>query len=574
MLFFLFVIGFVDAQQDSIEFKLEKIQKSSSDSIKSLLFNELSATSASLKQIKDQQRFADSAFAYAKKSNNASVLIQSINSQINVAIKQQDTTRVYQLFKDGLELNQKSSISILDDNFLRFKLIEIYYKVRQGKFSSDVGILEYEKVYKLVEKTDKYDVITEILGRMSLLYRNRKELGKALNYNTLEQEFAEKSGNKKEVAAAKITELDLSHQLLPSSSNPADVAPLILKAKEAEAYMRENKILDFLPFSQLYLAKFYVHQNSYKEGKNVLLSISDSLSVRVVFSKYEQLCEIAKSTQDLEGYREYTLKFKPLAYSTKRSFVALNVHNYLIDYFIKSQQKDSASFYANKLEGNLQRVDTTQFLDYVYFSYDVLSNHFSNVNNKEKSNRYREYANNVTKRLVANQKQAFVNMIKYKEEVKALQNENSNLTSAISFFRKNLVYIILFSIVLLLMVFYFFKKYKKSDQTSKSLEEEKKDIIKNSERKNIILNNKQKIYLDDIKYVKSDRNYVEFYYKDKKMVDRNHLKNVMMELPPNFVQVHRSYVINKNFIKVINANSLVLEPNTEIPVSRTFKKNI
>ncbi len=56
------------------------------------------------------------------------------------------------------------------------------------------------------------------------------------------------------------------------------------------------------------------------------------------------------------------------------------------------------------------------------------------------------------------------------------------------------------------------------------------------------------------------------------MIDRNHLKNVSAQLPPNFVKVHRSYIVNKNYIKVINSNSLLLQSNVEIPVSRTFKK--
>ena len=337
--------------------------------------------------------------------------------------------------------------------------------------------------------------------------------------------------------------------------------------------MNKHQILDILPFAQLYLAKFYIHETSYKKGEDVLNSISDSLSIRVVFSKYEQLCEIAKSTNNLKSYRKYTLKFKPVAYQTKRPFVALNVHNYLIDYFTKSNQKDSAVFYVYKLEKNLQDVDTTQFLDYVYFSYDVLSNHFIDLD-KNKSIKYKTYANNINKQIITNQKEAFINIIKYREEVENLQDKNFHLTSTVSIIKNNMFSIIIVSLILLVLVFYFFKAYKKSDKKSKSIEEEKEEIIKKVERKNIILSNKQKIYLDDLKYIKADRNYVEFYLADKKMMDRNHLKNVLEELPPNFIKIHRSYIVNKNYIKVINSNYLILIDKTEIPVSRTFKANL
>jgi DNA-binding LytR/AlgR family response regulator len=58
------------------------------------------------------------------------------------------------------------------------------------------------------------------------------------------------------------------------------------------------------------------------------------------------------------------------------------------------------------------------------------------------------------------------------------------------------------------------------------------------------------------------------------MLDRNLLKNVLEQLPPNFTKTHRSYIVNKNYIKTINSDSVVLTPNIEIPISRTFKNNV
>ena len=556
-----------------IQEKLEALKKTKYDSTRSILYNQLSQKSGLLKLTENQEKYADSAVFYAEKSKVPKLIIRSFTSKINAAIVKQDTTTVYYFFRKGLKLAKEKNISKLNNDFLKFKIREIYYSIRQGKISSEKGLLEFKNLYEEIKTTQKYDIITELVGRISLLHRNRKELGKALNYNNLEIKYAEKSNNSKEVASAKITELDISYQLIPRPIKSKDVIPLIKKAKEAEIYMIENDILDILPFAKLYLAKFYIHETSYKKGENVLNSISDSLNARIVFSKYEQLCEIAKSTNNLTSYRLYSLKFKPVAYKTKRSFVALNVHNYLLDYFTKSNQKDSAVFYAEKLENNLQQVDTTQFLDYVYFSYDALSNHYIDID-KNKSIKYKTYANRITQQIIANQKEAFVNIIKYREEVESLQEKNSTLSATLSVIKNNLFSIIAISFILLAFLFYYFKAYKKSDKKSKIIEEEKDEIKRKVERKNIVLSNKQKIYLDDIKYIKAERNYVEYYYKDKKMLDRNHLKNVLEQLPPNFIKTHRSYIINKNFIKVINSNSVILEPNIEIPVSRTFKTNL
>ena len=553
--------------------KLSFLKTTTNDSLKSVLYNEISEKAALLKLDDKQSQFADSAIYFSKKANIPTLYIRSITSKINAAIVKQDTATVNQLFKEGLNFAKTKPVKKDNSYFLKFKIREIYFKIRQGKLTSKEGLLEFQSIYNAIKTSDKYDIITELVGRISLLYRNRKELGKALNYNTLEIEYAQKSNNAKEVASAKITELDLSYQLIPRPIKSEDVLPLIKKAKEAEVYMRKNEIFDILPFAQLYLAKFYIHETSYKKGEDLLNSISDSSSTRIVFSKYEQLCEIAKSTNHLKKYRAYTLKFKPVAYKTKRPFVALNVHNYLIDYFVKSKQKDSASFYANKLEYNLHQVDTTQFLDYVYFSYDVLSNHYLE-SNTTKSLQYKDYANRITQQIVANQKEAFLNIIKYREEVENLQDKNSNLQTTVSVIKNNLFLIVAIALVLLAFVFYYFKAYKKSNEKSKIIAEEKEEIIKKVERKSIILNNKQKIYLDDIKFIKAERNYVEYYYNDKKMLDRNLLKNVLEQLPPNFTKTHRSYIVNKNYIKTINSDSVVLTPNIEIPISRTFKNNV
>jgi len=82
------------------------------------------------------------------------------------------------------------------------------------------------------------------------------------------------------------------------------------------------------------------------------------------------------------------------------------------------------------------------------------------------------------------------------------------------------------------------------------------------------------VYLDSLKYIKSDGNYLEFVTTDKTIIDRNKLKDILDQLPPNFVHVHRSYVINKNFIEALNSRSLFLKPNIQIPISRTYKSNI
>ena len=108
----------------------------------------------------------------------------------------------------------------------------------------------------------------------------------------------------------------------------------------------------------------------------------------------------------------------------------------------------------------------------------------------------------------------------------------------------------------------------------KEVEYEKEEIAKKVEQTAIVLNNRSKIYLNQLKYIKSDGNYLEFVTEDKTIIDRNKLKNILDELPPNFVRVHRSYVINKNYIQAMNSTTIVLTSDIRIPLSRTFKSNL
>jgi hypothetical protein len=508
------------------------------------------------------------------KSDSDALKLRSILSQVLVYRILKDTAQVTHLFQKGFKTLENSILNYNQTDVISFKLEHIEYQIRREKITANNAIARCQELYNILDGSENYKLITEIVGRLSLLHRNKKELGEALNYNLLEQEYARKSNQPRELAAAMITELDLSYQLLPKPAKSEYVTPLIEKAQAAEMYMRENEIFDILPFAKLYLAKFYIQENNYQKSEEILISIEDSTSSsRVVFSKYEHLSEIAKSTNDFDSYRAYTLKFKPVAYSTKRPFVALNVHNYLLDYFVKTNQKDSAIFYAYKLEQNLREVDTTQFLDYLRFSYNVLSDHYFEID-KDKSYLYRTYANTLNEQIVAKQKESLVNIIKYRDDIQNLKSENIDLYSSVSFFKKNFNLILVISIILIGIVIYLIFVYKKTKASSKLILKEKSEIIKKTERKNIVLNNKQKIYLDEVEFIKSDRNYVEFYMATKKIIDRNNLKNTISKLPPNFVQVHRSYVVNKNFIKVANSNNLIMKSQVEIPISRTFKKNI
>ncbi|EDP97121.1 LytTR family DNA-binding domain-containing protein [Kordia algicida OT-1] len=176
---------------------------------------------------------------------------------------------------------------------------------------------------------------------------------------------------------------------------------------------------------------------------------------------------------------------------------------------------------------------------------------------------------------------------KYAKEVKEIENDYNWKEKEASLIAKNQalksnMYILLpilgFIILALIFTFYLFKRYKSKSKTLESaqsetlekIEELKKIVIKN----HIVLKDKTKVYISDLMYIKSEDHYLRIFTNDTKSAFvRGKLSQIKEELPPNFIQSHRSYIINSNFIKQINKNHIILLDKTEIPLSRSHKNN-
>ncbi|PIA79197.1 hypothetical protein BFR04_06665 [Gaetbulibacter sp. 4G1] len=164
------------------------------------------------------------------------------------------------------------------------------------------------------------------------------------------------------------------------------------------------------------------------------------------------------------------------------------------------------------------------------------------------------------------------NFEKKEQELAQLGKENSSLEKKIF----TILPILGIISLILIFIFYLYKRYKKKSnileeeqsETLQKLDELKSIVIKN----HIVLKDKTKVYISDLMYVKSDDHYLEVVTQnDKKHTVRGKLSQIKEELPPNFIQCHRSYIVNSNFIKQVNATSLVLINKEQIPLSRSYK---
>ncbi|KYG82211.1 LytR/AlgR family response regulator transcription factor [Roseivirga echinicomitans] len=78
---------------------------------------------------------------------------------------------------------------------------------------------------------------------------------------------------------------------------------------------------------------------------------------------------------------------------------------------------------------------------------------------------------------------------------------------------------------------------------------------------------------NDIVYVKSDGVYIEIHTPQHHFIQRKLLKEIENELPSLFLRVHRSYLVNSQYVLQFSANHLSLKGH-KIPISRSYKDNI
>ena len=83
-----------------------------------------------------------------------------------------------------------------------------------------------------------------------------------------------------------------------------------------------------------------------------------------------------------------------------------------------------------------------------------------------------------------------------------------------------------------------------------------------------------KIDFFDIKWLKSDDNYTEIVTSNRRVIQRLTLKALHDMLPQNqFVRVHRSFVVNINFVSKVSYDFLLIGME-KIPISRKKKSEV
>ena len=83
-----------------------------------------------------------------------------------------------------------------------------------------------------------------------------------------------------------------------------------------------------------------------------------------------------------------------------------------------------------------------------------------------------------------------------------------------------------------------------------------------------------KLATDDILYLEKDGNYVTFHTKEKKILSRLNMSQLLELLPDKgFIRVHKSYIIALAHIDIVE-NHQVSIAGKKIPVTKTYKDSL
>lgn len=122
-----------------------------------------------------------------------------------------------------------------------------------------------------------------------------------------------------------------------------------------------------------------------------------------------------------------------------------------------------------------------------------------------------------------------------------------------------------------------FDRFLKAINKAKERIETPKENSEDSTDETVFLNvdkTLHKLTLNSIIYLESDRNYITVVTETQKLSYIDSLKNWSAKLPENqFIQVHKSFIINSNFVERISGNTIYVKDN-KIPIGRTYKQDL
>lgn len=82
-----------------------------------------------------------------------------------------------------------------------------------------------------------------------------------------------------------------------------------------------------------------------------------------------------------------------------------------------------------------------------------------------------------------------------------------------------------------------------------------------------------RVNIPEIIYISSALNYIEIHFKEQKVMTYLTMGEAIEKLPSEqFSRIHKSYIVNHNFIQSLEYGQVRLEGQTTLPVGRVFRE--
>jgi hypothetical protein len=87
-----------------------------------------------------------------------------------------------------------------------------------------------------------------------------------------------------------------------------------------------------------------------------------------------------------------------------------------------------------------------------------------------------------------------------------------------------------------------------------------------------VLKDKTVINLAEVIFIESMDHNLTYHFKSRKITERKTIKEFLEKVTnENFIQVHKSFIVNKEYIVTIESNKISMTNGIIVPFSRTFK---
>jgi DNA-binding LytR/AlgR family response regulator len=87
-------------------------------------------------------------------------------------------------------------------------------------------------------------------------------------------------------------------------------------------------------------------------------------------------------------------------------------------------------------------------------------------------------------------------------------------------------------------------------------------------------NLKKKILQNDILYIERQQAKSVIFLKGKEFGVYETITSLAERLTNDFIRISQSYIVNKAFIAGIKGNNVLLKNGMDIPIGRTYRKNV